>query len=584
MIRINDIYRIQPDKRFASLSAAGRVRLMDSVLNVEDAATRGLEVTFNLTNAGRRINNRIYMPRGQAAGAANAIGKPIIKNHDSRDVDNIVGRFTDVRFNVLDHVAMTFFDNADDFMSVKRAFDSDDPERIYKVLRKYNLLTNDNWQGLSELEAVARIADEEAIEKFLNGTYLDFSAGATTDRWVCTCCMQDWAQDGPCDHRPGSIVDGDLALGVLGSYDIEEGSIVFKGANAFSKVRSLQLIDSEGSEVAVPKSWDSFSDSAIYVTDAHINDGVLMGAKSTTGEAGAQAFDVSALADALVPLLIEKLNTELPPAVTDTEVVKSTDVEDTNEAVQPENQPVVDEADTKVKTEVVDSEDVVEPVVPWTLLDMAFDIELNDAKLGDEAREALADSAFCGPNRSFPVPDSAHVDAARRLIDRADLSDAQKAKALESIDEKAEAINCDSTQSTCDNCKCKDFDQLTVDYANALNQIEELRNQVEAAAVIADNQTTELDTEAATTDNETDDGNSTVATEDISAVENNSVASTEDAPTQVNLSDFEKNVITRYKNIRDNEGQSQADRFLAIKMRKKHIPRTFDITLYLEEN
>jgi len=51
-----------------------------------------------------------------------------------------------------------------------------------------------------------------------------------------------------------------------------------------------------------------------------------------------------------------------------------------------------------------------------------------DAKLSPAQRKQLPDSAFCGPNRSFPAHDKAHVTAGLRLLDRAELSDAAKSK------------------------------------------------------------------------------------------------------------------------------------------------------------
>jgi hypothetical protein len=272
MIRVNDLYRIEPDKRFADLSSGQRIRIMDKLLNPKDKKkSRGLEVVFNLSNAGRRINNRIYMPRGQAEGAVRGVGKPITKNHDTSDVDNIVGRLTDIQFRTLDQSAYSFFKSADEFMNLKRAFEADDVERIFNLMSYHQLLTNDSWQGLSELEAKSLITDEASIEKFLNGTYMDFSAGAHTDRWICSCCMQNWAKDGPCEHQPGRIYDGKMAIGLLGSYEIDEASIVFQGANSLSKVRSLAMSDSEGMDLPLPNGWQQFSDSSLYVTDSTSN-------------------------------------------------------------------------------------------------------------------------------------------------------------------------------------------------------------------------------------------------------------------------------------------------------------------------
>lgn len=51
------------------------------------------------------------------------------------------------------------------------------------------------------------------------------------------------------------------------------------------------------------------------------------------------------------------------------------------------------------------------------------------SRLTAKERNALPDSTFAGPDRSFPIPDKAHAIAAERLVGRAkDLTPAQKAK------------------------------------------------------------------------------------------------------------------------------------------------------------
>jgi len=64
----------------------------------------------------------------------------------------------------------------------------------------------------------------------------------------------------------------------------------------------------------------------------------------------------------------------------------------------------------------------------WTKKDMlmleyAVDLIVSttnpkDAKLSTKQRNRLKSSTFCGPNRSFPVPDCAHYVAALRLLNR----------------------------------------------------------------------------------------------------------------------------------------------------------------------
>jgi len=69
--------------------------------------------------------------------------------------------------------------------------------------------------------------------------------------------------------------------------------------------------------------------------------------------------------------------------------------------------------------------------------------EIKDAKLSGAKRKGLAKSTFCGPNRSFPVPDCAHVTAARRLVARYK-GPGDKSSILSCVARKAKALGCGS--------------------------------------------------------------------------------------------------------------------------------------------
>lgn len=73
---------------------------------------------------------------------------------------------------------------------------------------------------------------------------------------------------------------------------------------------------------------------------------------------------------------------------------------------------------------------------------MVRELGLEDAKLTTKKRKALATSTFCGPGRSFPVPDCAHVTAARRLIGRAKVGSSTKASILACVSRKAKSLGC----------------------------------------------------------------------------------------------------------------------------------------------
>ncbi len=98
------------------------------------------------------------------------------------------------------------------------------------------------------------------------------------------------------------------------------------------------------------------------------------------------------------------------------------------------------------KTYFADAEGINEELeleIDAAVTDGELPVEIGkDAKLSTEARKKLGGGTFCGPGRSFPVPDCAHVTAARRLIGRAKVSDATKAKILSCVSGKAKKMGC----------------------------------------------------------------------------------------------------------------------------------------------
>lgn len=87
-----------------------------------------------------------------------------------------------------------------------------------------------------------------------------------------------------------------------------------------------------------------------------------------------------------------------------------------------------EQVDEDVQVLIEDGGDHMEPSIQETFLIDEVPPFLGEAKLTAAQRKKLPDSAFCGPNRSFPAHDRAHVVAGLRLLGRAKLSPAQKAR------------------------------------------------------------------------------------------------------------------------------------------------------------
>jgi len=92
----------------------------------------------------------------------------------------------------------------------------------------------------------------------------------------------------------------------------------------------------------------------------------------------------------------------------------------------------------------VDASEIPEFNDLQTIVDELGKIEENeeDAKISTEQRKKLSSSTFCGPNRSFPVPDCAHVTAARRLVGRWKGSPEAKARVKACVNRKANSLGC----------------------------------------------------------------------------------------------------------------------------------------------
>ncbi len=72
--------------------------------------------------------------------------------------------------------------------------------------------------------------------------------------------------------------------------------------------------------------------------------------------------------------------------------------------------------------------------------------EVMGKELTTKDRKSLKASTFCGPGRSFPVPDCKHVAVAKTYLGRAKFSSSTKKKIAACINRKAKALGCGVTK------------------------------------------------------------------------------------------------------------------------------------------
>jgi len=67
-------------------------------------------------------------------------------------------------------------------------------------------------------------------------------------------------------------------------------------------------------------------------------------------------------------------------------------------------------------------------------------------KLTTKERKKLKKSVFCGPNKSFPVPDCKHVAVAKAYLNRSKFSKATKQKIAACKNRRAKQLGCSTTK------------------------------------------------------------------------------------------------------------------------------------------
>ncbi len=441
-LRINDLVNF-------TLTNSELVKIQDDfrqgLLNpqVSTNTNKGLNVKIAATHAGIVTrNNGFYLPDKMKRGATSFVDnypKPILLHHDS-DKDPIgrvvASTYVDTSGSIKDRykgsavkdksgkqIATISDQFIDDFSTGKMPFGMQ--VDVVRTFFKDSVLEDSSYAGLGFIQITANITDQAAIEKLLDGRYLTGSVGATTDKAVCSICKQDWTDTGACDHKPGAIYDKAKCFIIAGELMYDEYSFVNRPADRHSKTLELNY---NGIQNSVEIANDL--NSRIYEVTLEF-----------------PQYENHNKEDKLMPLKEE---------------IKDSVQEDLKVAETPETpttEQVIEESFDDFFSRILSVTDNLNDQDESKLYDMFLaemksagltDQEVEDAKLSVEKRKNLASSTFCGPGKSFPVPDCAHVVAARRLIGRYK-GPGDKTSILSCVSRKAKAMGCSTEDSVKDN-------------------------------------------------------------------------------------------------------------------------------------
>lgn len=572
MLKFTDYVKINPSQKLLSMDSREKVKFIDSAMESSEGRMGGLVVTYDLSHSGRRINNRVYSPAGQLAGVDSLMlpyPKPILLNHD-QSVDPI-GRFIGGEWQDLTNLNYQHFENVGQISELRGAFDTYDFEKVYGLMKRNNLLTNANYSGLGRIRVQANIRDPKAIEKFLDGRYMTFSAGSTTDKHVCSICYSDWAQGDFCEHRHGKIYDNEICVFMTGSFQILEGSVVNTPADDLSQIISMEYYN-DNNELQNLNFDTKMDPSTFYLSDSFfnlINDSEIKMEKIEESSVEKVETEVVVAKDSDTETTVEEVVAETVTDEQTEEVEAKVVITDAiKEAIETQHETAIADVDGDINV-LVD-----EVALDWYLLDCALTIELEDKTLSAEQRKELPDSAFCGPDRSFPVNDCAHVTAARRLVSRAKLSDAQKAKVLACVNAKANEMKCDMEEQ-------KDTQELN----NLKQEIIDLKNNLEKEMndlkkLLQDKLDRLVLEEVEQADNSKEIENELVEEKVVlKEIENPSVGTSDNSsPTDSmnldSLGTFEKKAVQQYAEILNQDGEAAANAFWEFK--SQYLNKGFD--------
>ncbi len=406
-------------------------------------AKTGIVIKLAATHAGLITrNNGFYLPdkmRSAVGTWTDHYPKPIQIHHNDSPGDShdpigrvIAARYVDTSNLVLDNFKNSVLRDSsgrhtgtadkkfwDSFISDKTSFIS----KLNQIRLMDSILQDPHYQGVGYIELTANITDSEAIQKVLDGRYITGSVGAVSDKAVCSVCNMDWLEEAElCGHRPGRMYDGKKCMVITGNLEYDEYSFVNTPADRHSRVLGIEntgtIQDSADKAIRFLPVWDKLKEEDSMEDNATTTDTVT-----------------------------EKVTTDTVEASTTQQVETTTQVTDTA-TVTPE--PTRDELVTSLLDKLLQegklSDEEQETLYQYQVEEMDQGI-VQDAKLSTAARKKLASSTFCGPQKSFPVPDCAHVTAARRLIGRYK-GPGDKSAILACVARKAKAMGCDSSEDS----------------------------------------------------------------------------------------------------------------------------------------
>lgn len=390
-----------------------------------------LDLLMDITFAGLYTkNDGLYLPQEIGGTVLESLTNPhplpILKDHNPI-ADNQIGRIVSGKY-----IDLTLTTPKDSLVTkpyfLKVINDTynlnvKDPEvrleEVNKFMVAYEYLNSDkNYKGTGVLRAHVQITDPDSIKKVLRGEFLTVSGSYSPETIICSDCGRNFKDEGSCEHEFGAKgPSGRIARWIPLGQRAKEVSFVpipavnhakvFNIGSGFPSLDSVKY-KSVSRENAALGGFINFSDKVIFDSDKKIKQNTIDIIEETPS-------------DNDEPSVISNRGAE--EHLMDYDGVES------------------------LETLISD----------YSYMERELDaLGFSDAKLSTKARNKLSNKSFCGPQRSFPVPDCPHHTAALRMIGRYK-GPGDKSRILACVKRKGKAMGCPGASDSKNPCGCGDI-------------------------------------------------------------------------------------------------------------------------------
>jgi len=422
---------------------------------------KSLFIKMEATHAGFvNKNNRYYIPSRMNEGVSTfrTEEKPtkLLKHHNANS--DPVGVIRGARF--IPTIPEDLQDNPDVMTLMSSSAPIKKQLKAMRNLQRAGIINREGWRGLGYIELIAEVMDQTTIGQVQDGRYDAVSTNFQSPSAVhCSICGQNVLKDGWCDHDLGELYKEDgaadkddfkfVAQLIPAEHEYLEASfITFEG----DPLVSIDILDTKDKgkteQLPMPDKWqeDKQLGNLSYQFKDSAKEGkmALPNKKVTLSETEQAAFDV------IKKLRADVKEEDLLVLTQDVmKIINSKSFITDKEELELNDETAILYAleDVETKDQKINSDEICDGLQEefakmrdeGLLTEEEFTAA--DAKLSTQQRKKLSKSTFCGPERSFPVPDCAHVTAARRLIGRYK-GPGNKATILACVSRKAKALGC----------------------------------------------------------------------------------------------------------------------------------------------